>query len=595
MKDIFFSVFLSSAWQRLAKLMIFGVLAFSISACSILDDDDDDDDDDPVSENAEPTANAGADQSFFEGDEVTLAGSGTDSDGSIESYAWSHVTSNSGVELSGENTATASFTAPGVSQDEEMVFRLTVTDDDGETHYDDVTVNVLNSTSSSQVLFASQYELKGASNEPYANSHEGGDVYGFSSGFTWIWSPSADGLLERQLYGNQHYHSEAIDENSYFGFTIKAPNNGSLDISATDTMVIQMGNELSNDTTHMVVVVDMKGGEQDPNDYSWTHSCSYEQELLEGSQSGDQLDPPEAWDNGWGVQTYRIPLAGFDCGDSSLADIKVDLEEVAVKVVGGVDEAASAVADNHVLLQFGYIGFSDDNAPLDGDGASPYVMFASQYEVVSDATGDPYVKSNEQGGVYEFSGGGFAGNNAYTLRGDDNSGDPMKERQLYGVQYFHMEAIGDDSYFGLSVKAPNDGALDISETDTLVIQMGEGTGGATAHTTFTIDLNGGEQDSTTYVWSHSCSYDQELLAGSQPGDQLDPAEGWDNDWGIQTYRIPLSSFECGDDDFEELKADLEEVAVKVVGGKDAEASAAATENHTLLQFGYIAFAADGNE
>ena len=554
-------------------------------------------------DNVRPTADAGEDQEVDEGDEVTLTGSGSDSDGTIVSYEWTHTTSNDGVELSGADTATASFIAPPVDQKTEYAFRLTVTDDDGATGISDTYVTVLDTDNgggdeeqpSSQVLFASQYELiDGATGEPLLSSSEGGDVYSFSGGNfigKEVFHMRDENILrERQLYGVQYYHSEAIDDQSYFGLTVKSPNNGELDISETDTLVIQMGNGVNSDTTHMVFVIDLNGGEQDPNDYSWTHSCSYEQELLEGSQPGEQLDPAEAWDNGWGVQTYRIPLVDFDCGESDLSELKVDLEEVAVKVVGGVDEAASAVADNHTLLSFGFIAFSNDSESSNGGGASEHVLFASQYELIDGATGEPLLSSSEGGGVYSFSGGNFVGKEVFHMR-DENI---LRERQLYGVQYYHSEAIDDQSYFGLTVKSPNDGELDISETDTLVIQMGNGVNSNTTHMVFVIDLNGGEQDPNDYSWTHSCSYEQELLEGSQPGEQLDPAEAWDNGWGVQTYRIPLVDFDCGESALSELKVDLEEVAVKVVGGVD-EAASAVADNHTLLSFGFIAFASDGYE
>ena len=569
-------------------------------------------------ENAAPTANAGDDQEVDEGDEVTLAGSGSDSDGTIASYEWTHTTSNDGVELSGADTATASFTAPEVDQETELAFRLTVTDNEGATGTSDTYVTVLDTDNgggdeeqpSSQVLFASQYELKdGATGEPYTNSLENGDVYGFSGGsFVWAGSPTADQMRERQAYGLQFYHTEAIDENSYFGLTIKAPNNGAFDISESDTLVIQMGNGVSEDAaafpnSHTIFTIDLNGGEQDTSDFSWTYSCSYDQELLEGSQPGDKFDPPEAWDNGWGIQTYRIPLADFDCGDGDLESLQLDLEEVAIKVVGGKDATASSTTTNgngdpgnHTLLHFGYIAFSDDDEPVAGD--SDHIIFASQYELKDGATGEPYTNSLEYGDVYGFSGGSFVWAGSPTA-------DQMRERQAYGLQFYHTEAIDENSYFGLTVKAPNNGALDISETDTLVIQMGNGVSEDAAafpnsHTIFTIDLNGGEQDTSDFSWTYSCSYDQELLEGSQPGDKFDPPEAWDNGWGIQTYRIPLADFDCGDGDLESLQLDLEEVAIKVVGGKDATASSTTTNgngdpgNHTLLHFGYIAFATDGS-
>lgn len=82
--------------------------------------------------NQPPVANAGANQAVNEGASVTLTGSGADSDGTIVSYAWVQTTGPA-VTLTGANTATASFTAPQVTADTVLTFRLTVTDNDGAT------------------------------------------------------------------------------------------------------------------------------------------------------------------------------------------------------------------------------------------------------------------------------------------------------------------------------------------------------------------------------------------------------------------------------------------------------------------------------
>ena len=89
--------------------------------------------------NIPPTAHAGADRTVDPGAAVTLNGSGTDSDGTIQSYAWSQVSGTS-VTLQNASTARASFTAPATPG--ALVFRLTVTDDSGDTGTDDVTVTV---------------------------------------------------------------------------------------------------------------------------------------------------------------------------------------------------------------------------------------------------------------------------------------------------------------------------------------------------------------------------------------------------------------------------------------------------------------------
>ena len=92
--------------------------------------------------NQPPVANAGPDQSVAAGVTVTLDGTGsTDSDGTIASYAWTQ-TDGDTVTLTGANTAAPSFTAPSTNAQQTLNFQLTVTDDDGATATDTVSVVV---------------------------------------------------------------------------------------------------------------------------------------------------------------------------------------------------------------------------------------------------------------------------------------------------------------------------------------------------------------------------------------------------------------------------------------------------------------------
>lgn len=91
-----------------------------------------------------PTANAGADKSYSATTAISLSGSGTDSDGSISAYRWTKM---SGPTASIANASAAS-TSVSVSAAGTYVFRLTVTDNGGQTDSDYVSVTV-SSTSSS--------------------------------------------------------------------------------------------------------------------------------------------------------------------------------------------------------------------------------------------------------------------------------------------------------------------------------------------------------------------------------------------------------------------------------------------------------------
>ena len=93
------------------------------------------------STNQPPVADAGLEQVVFANEVVTLAGSGSDADGTIVRYRWEQI-SGPTVVLSGADTPNVSFTAPEVSTNETLTFRLTVTDNQGATGSDNVRVMV---------------------------------------------------------------------------------------------------------------------------------------------------------------------------------------------------------------------------------------------------------------------------------------------------------------------------------------------------------------------------------------------------------------------------------------------------------------------
>ena len=92
--------------------------------------------------NNPPSADAGEDFTVNEQQSVTLSGSGTDSDGTIEAYLWTQ-TSGTTVNLSNVAVANPSFTSPTLIQSEQLTFELTVTDNQGAIDVDSVIVTVV--------------------------------------------------------------------------------------------------------------------------------------------------------------------------------------------------------------------------------------------------------------------------------------------------------------------------------------------------------------------------------------------------------------------------------------------------------------------
>lgn len=92
-----------------------------------------------------PSAEAGAPQTVFEGDTVTLqGGNSADPEGAALSYSWRQL-SGPNVVLSDASVAEPTFVAPQVDDDTELVFELTVTNDQDLTDADVVTVTVQDS------------------------------------------------------------------------------------------------------------------------------------------------------------------------------------------------------------------------------------------------------------------------------------------------------------------------------------------------------------------------------------------------------------------------------------------------------------------
>ena len=107
---------------------------------------------DVFARNQAPRADAGPDREATSGADVVLDGSDSDDDdGRVAAYAWAQE-SGPAVALGNATHAVVSFTAPEVARATDLVFRLTVTDDDGASDTDLTRITVLPAATAATAL-----------------------------------------------------------------------------------------------------------------------------------------------------------------------------------------------------------------------------------------------------------------------------------------------------------------------------------------------------------------------------------------------------------------------------------------------------------
>lgn len=136
------------------KALIATSISFVLSACGGGGGSESSNSSNPVSttpSNVAPTATAGQDQSVevsaYSGLTITLSGTASDSDGTIQSIKWEDKTivpGQEGIELLDSDKLAASFKFNNINITQEQIYTLslTITDDDGATTSDEVVVTV---------------------------------------------------------------------------------------------------------------------------------------------------------------------------------------------------------------------------------------------------------------------------------------------------------------------------------------------------------------------------------------------------------------------------------------------------------------------
>jgi hypothetical protein len=203
---------------------------------------------------------------------------------------------------------------------------------------------------------------------------------------------------------------------------------------------------------------------------------------------------------------------------------------------------------------------------------SAFVAFAMGYEPHPSTQGDLKWQTLQGGDVYMGSAGYAYGNFGIW------DAAAISYHQSVGIQFFHSAPLATTDYIYTKIQAPEDGSVDASATSTMLIQMGNDKIGGEANTAtvFTVSIEGGDYDTTTYSYANSCKTNVTLDQTPNPN-------------MLHTYSLLLASLTCDSGTVDAAKSDLRAVTVKVLASENATSAATTTANYVLPKVATVVF------
>jgi gliding motility-associated-like protein len=249
----------------------------------------------PVQPNQNPIANAGGTLSLTLpiANPIVIKGSGTDSDGTIVSYNWTQI---NGPQITLQGTTTSDLTISNITQDAAYTIRLTITDNEGATGFDDLLIIVFKSANDLKIppivsagpdrivlLPENSIEIVGI----------GSDEDGIIESFSWdqIAGPSASISTPTE---NMLLLSELSQGQYEFSFTVMDDDS----LKATDQVMI-----LVTDDGEKIIVPKYFSPNNDGQNDTWVigNLAAISNCLLQiFTREGKNVYETTSYDNSWG-------------------------------------------------------------------------------------------------------------------------------------------------------------------------------------------------------------------------------------------------------------------------------------------------------
>lgn len=217
-------------------------MASTVSACGGGSNNEDTPAPPPPTQNISPSIAAIEDISVDENSSVSVEANATDSDGSIQRYAWTQ-TSGESITLEQSSDRVLRFTSPSVSSDQTYGFQVVVTDDDGATASEALDVTVRNVNQAPQITFTnSVVEInEGETTSIIATVSDDGEVTEYS------WFQSTGKSVKFYPDDSEiRLTAPSIQSDSDFNFELTVSDG---ELQSTATLTLRVINDASDDSS----------------------------------------------------------------------------------------------------------------------------------------------------------------------------------------------------------------------------------------------------------------------------------------------------------------------------------------------------------
>ncbi len=358
--------------NTLIKFLLVVCVSLIISAC---DDEESSPNESQPNLKLAPIANVGAKISTDENTLVNLDGSSsTDSDGSIVEYLWKQESGSHNVTINDDDQAMATFMAPNVDSDIELVFELTVTDNDGISSKDYLDVTILRVNQQPMVTIPSNLEANGE--ETVTMDGSGcNDPDGSIVSYAWSQTSGANVVIANANQSIASFTAPNVDAELGFQLTI-TDNEGATNTQGMTVTTIEQapvivdnlaptanaGSDQSIDEKKLFSLNGSASNDPDGSivSYSWTQTSGSTVAIMNASQAVASITAPDVETDT--PLTFRLTVTDNEGATG------IDTTAILIKNVPEPNQAPTAVTASNFSADENTLITLDGSASDDPDG-----------------------------------------------------------------------------------------------------------------------------------------------------------------------------------------------------------------------------------